>query len=311
MTHFDSQTYIRYLIAKQSIDDRSLNGHVRLHLARCLPLPRTTSNRPLKVVEIGAGIGTMINRAIKWRLAHKVHYTAIEKESDFVQVLRQRFSDPDGPTGCRTERIDADKVRIQGPFGVWTVTARCADIYDMTTQPVSEAADLLVAHAVMDLLDVERVLPALCDLVRPGGLLYLSLNYNGNTRFLPEQPGPFEAHAMRRYDVSMDQRRIDGRPSGHSRTGRRLLAALAPLGLSLVAAGSSDWLVHPIDGRYPDDDQFFLEVIVGTIFKTLKNDTAVDQHALKQWWHIRRDQIRSAELIYMAHNLDLLIRTPP
>ena len=308
MTHFDSQTYIRYLIAKQSIDDRSLNGHVRLRLTQCLP--RTISNRPLKVVEIGAGIGTMIDRAIKWQLAHKVHYTAIEKEPDFVQVLRQRFSDPYLLTGCRTEQIDADKVRIQGPFGVWTVAARCTDIYDVMTPPPSEAADLLVAHAVMDLLNVERVLPVLCDLVRPGGLLYLSLNYNGNTRFLPKQPRPFEAHAMRRYDISMDQRRIDGRPSGHSRTGCRLLAVLAPLGLSLVATGSSDWLVHPIDGRYPDDDQFFLEVIVRTIFKTLKDDTTVDQHALKQWQRIRQDQIRSAGLIYMAHNLDLLIRTP-
>jgi SAM-dependent methyltransferase len=252
----------------------------------------------------------MIDRAIKWRLAHKVHYTAIEKEPDFVQFLRQRFSDSYGTTGFKMKPIDTGKTRIQGPFGDWTITVRCVDIYKVMVPPASEAADLLIAHAVMDLLDLERVLPTLCGLVRSGGLLYLSLNYNGNTRFLPEQPGPFEAHAMRRYDISMDQRRIDGRPSGHSRTGRRLLTALAPLGLSLVAVGSSDWLVHPIDARYPDDDQFFLEVVVETICETLKDDTTIDQHALKKWQRIRRDQISSAGLIYMAHNLDLLIRTP-
>ena len=51
----------RYLSAKKSVDDRALNQHVwqSLHAALCI---QSEPAAPLRVIEIGAGIGTMVER---------------------------------------------------------------------------------------------------------------------------------------------------------------------------------------------------------------------------------------------------------
>src|SRR4051794_41503096 len=46
--------YTRYLIAKKSVDDRALNRRVLANLCRVMPAGA------LRVLEIGAGLGTMV-----------------------------------------------------------------------------------------------------------------------------------------------------------------------------------------------------------------------------------------------------------
>ena len=52
----------------------------------------------------------------------------------------------------------------------------------------------------------------------------------------------------------------DGQPSGDSRTGRRLFHALRACGAEVLAAGSSDWVVHPVGGAYLHDEAYFSDV---------------------------------------------------
>ena len=57
-------SYARYLAAKKTVDDRALNRYIwqRLH--------QEISARPnlLRIVELGAGIGTMVERLVEWGL---------------------------------------------------------------------------------------------------------------------------------------------------------------------------------------------------------------------------------------------------
>jgi len=56
--------FIRYLAAKQPLDDRSLNRQVwdtLMQAVRDRPNPA-----PLKVLEVGCGIGTMLERLLDW-----------------------------------------------------------------------------------------------------------------------------------------------------------------------------------------------------------------------------------------------------
>src|SRR4029077_14863126 len=64
----------------------------------------------------------------------------------------------------------------------------------------------------------------LCSLVRPGGLLYFPTTFDGNTAFQPEYDPEFDRAIEASYHQAIDQRVLDGKPSGDSRAGRRLFA---------------------------------------------------------------------------------------
>src|SRR6185437_5951935 len=95
-----------------------------------------------------------------------------------------------------------------------------------------------------------------------------------------------------------------------SKTGRRLFGHLARAGVEVLAAGSSDWVVFPQQGRYPGDEAYFLHHIVDTIRQSLSVRPEVDQRALAAWIALRQQQIDQGLLVYLAHQLDFLGRRP-
>ena len=169
------------------------------------------------------------------------------------------------------------------------------------------SVDLLVANAVLDLLDVPRVLPALLRRIAPSGLGWLTINFDGDSILEPELPE--DELFFRVYHRSMDERRHRGRPAGDSRTGRHLFGHLVRAGAEILAAGASDWVVHPIGARYRADEAYFLAHIVHTIEEELtRHPSDIDSAALAHWTRERRQQIDQAELVYVAHQLDFLVR---
>ena len=96
------------------------------------------------------------------------------------------------------------------------------------------SADVLIANAVLDLLDVPAVLPALLRLLIPGGPYWFTINYDGETIFEPGHP--LDDQVMRAYHRDMDERVRYGRPAGDRRTGRRLFHHLRAAGAPALAA---------------------------------------------------------------------------
>lgn len=92
------------------------------------------------------------------------------------------------------------------------------------------------------------------------------------------------------YHLSMDERMVDGRPSGDSRTGRHLLWQLPAAGAEVLAAGASDWVVHPLQKGYPADESYFLHFIVDTIYRELAGHPTLDGRAFDAWSRTRHDQ---------------------
>ena len=68
---------MRYLAAKKSVDDRALNWQVWQHLVAALP--RATLEQPLRILEVGAGIGSMVERLLTDDVLTHATYTAIEQ----------------------------------------------------------------------------------------------------------------------------------------------------------------------------------------------------------------------------------------
>ena len=140
----------------------------------------------------------------------------------------------------------------------------------------------------------------------PGGLFYFTLNFDGVTTFEPPIDPDLDALIEALYHHTMDTRRSRGRPSGSSLTGRRLFGCLKEAGARVLAAGSSDWVVFPGPDGYPDDEAYFLHCIINTIGRALNGHPELEMSRFKAWVARRHRQIESAELTYIAHQLDFL-----
>ena len=81
---------IRYLAAKKSVDDRALNGQVWRHLVAALP--RATPQRPLRILEVGAGIGSMVERLVAGDVLTHATYTAIDTAPALLTEAHRRLS---------------------------------------------------------------------------------------------------------------------------------------------------------------------------------------------------------------------------
>ncbi len=287
----DAFDFTRYLASKRTVDDRALNRHVWQTLADAVAgaLP---PDRPLRVLEVGAGIGTMVERVVEWGLlsgsSYEVAYTAIDSEEGNIEAARRRLAHLTSSTESGLQ------VRLQ-----------TADLYAFAARRENrQRFDLIIAHALLDLLHLPTALPILLQMARPAGLFYFSINFDGATLFLPEVDPALDSRIEALYHRSMDTRITDGQPSGDSRTGRRLFHALRACGAEVLAVGSSDWVVHAVDGAYPHDEAYFLSCILHFVESTLRGHPELDAGEFGEWLAMRRRQVARGELMYVAHQLD-------
>ena len=278
-----------YLAAKRTVDDRALNRSVWSSLSGALAAYQAAPAQPLSVLEVACGVGTMVERTLEWGLfanCPRVNYTAIDS---------------------LPANIAAASARLHSPPPWLQLRLQTADVFDFCARSAEQGRyDLLIAHAFLDLLDIPSALPQLRELLRPGGLFYFTINFDGATILEPTIDGELDACIEAAYHQTMDARVTDGRPSGDSRTGRHLFGNLAQAGFQVTAAGSSDWVVFPSAGRYEADEAYFLHFIVHTMHGALRSDPAVAGAAFEQWIAARHAQIERGELIYIAHQLDFV-----
>jgi len=260
---------------------------------------------PLRVVEVGAGLGTMIERLLERSALGDADYTAIDASPALPERAAARLEAWAAARGAGWQRRAEDEWRIRTASGSMSVRWIVASLFDdLSLEPF----DLVLAHAFLDLVDLDRALPRLAGILRPGGLLYASLNFDGMTVFLPELEAEADTAIVDAYHASMDARRDGPHPAGGSRTGRRLLTALPRLGFDVVAAGASDWIVLPRGGAYPGDEAFFLEMILDMVERSVGASGAVEEGRLSRWLEVRRRQVARGELVFLAHQVDVLAR---
>ena len=247
--------FAHYLAAKRTVDDRALNRRVLDRLRNELP------DRPA-IADIGAGIGTGLERLEAWGVVSDPGYTAVDPNAELLASVG------------RGDRASAT-------------------LADFAADPSNHARfDLVIAHALLDIVPLDDAVEQLTSLARSGGLLYLPITYDGETIFEPAHDD--DASVLESYHRAMDV-------GGDSRAGRKLLRALERARLEVLEVGSSDWIVRATDGSYPDDETFFLEQIL-TMFERTVGERA------DAWVAERRAQVERGELLFIAHQLDYLAR---
>lgn len=226
-----------------------------------------------RVLELGGGTGSMWHRSRSWSLFEAEHYTLVDLDGE---ALAELAADP--------------RLRV--------VEAEIASYLRSCT----ESFDLVIANAVLDLVGLREVLPLLWNCCRPEALFWFTINFDGESTLLPELGD--DAAILEAYHQSMNRR------PGSRYSGRALFSELHQQGATVLAAGSSDWVVHPRDACYPEDEGYFAHHIVHTIDLELRDDPPVPVPAFRDWVSARHQHIEDGVLVYIAHQLDFLGRPP-
>lgn len=299
-------SFTRYLSAKRTVDDRALNGHVWQQLLS--RLKTISAHQPLHILELGAGIGSMAERLLCADLLTEATYTGIDANPDAIAQGHREVQRWAAEAGFQLT-INATGRHLQRGAQRLVLHLETVDLFDFIDRQRGQRTwDLLVAHALLDLLDVPTALPALLSVLSPGGHFYFPITFDGASILEPAIDSPYDAHIEALYHATMDQRMVQGRPSGDSRTGRHLFGHLRALGAEVLAAGSSDWVVFAGPEGYPADESYFLHDIINTMHTALAHHPELDADRFARWVRQRHAQVEDGTLVYIAHQLDLVGR---
>lgn len=288
-------SFSRYLLSKQTVDDRALNKDVIKALRNNLP------PEPVTMIELGAGIGTMLKRLIEWDILCTGEYVLVDALETNISYAREWIPEWARRAGLVVETRGSHQLRVHGQGHDIRIRLECEDVFEFISHNESPA-DLLIAHAFLDLLPMPESLEKLLLLTRD--LAWLTINFDGVSTLLPETDRAFDERIEWLYHASMDGRRT----GGDSRTGRKLFEYLRCIGTTILAAGASDWVVHANDGKYPADEKYFLQFVLGFFEDALKESAELDSATFESWLARRHGQIERGELVYIAHQMDFLIR---
>ena len=288
-------SFPHYLLSKQSVDDRALNKDVFNTLKIHLPL------NPLDIIEIGAGIGTMLTRLIDWKILNDTNYLLIDEMAENIEHASEWIPQWAQSAGLGVERIAPNQLRVFDQTRDICIQLQQADIFEfIKTNPPSH--DLLIAHAVLDLFSMPESLPKLFSLTK--NLAWFTVNFDGVTTFEPNIDAALDEKIERLYHRSMDARST----GGDSKSGRHLFKHLKNTGAEILAAGASDWVVYPTNGKYPADEAYFLTFILHFFEESLTGNPELNADEFSRWLKERRAQIERGELVYIAHQMDFLVK---
>jgi len=280
----------RYLESKRSVDDRALSRRVRERLLTEL------ASDP-RIVEAGCGTGVTLSRLLSWGI-DSGHYCGVDTDERIVafardvrpkSLRRQGYSVTDGHS------TDTDFTVVD-----FDVRFEAGDALDVLES--ASTVDLVVAQAFADLVSLSRLVSAVESALRPGGLAYLPITFDGGTIFQPDHSA--DDAVERAYHAA-----VDARPGRDVRAGRHLVDLFHRRPGTLLSVGSSDWVVRPRGSSYPADERYFLARILEFVEEAVRSSPrSVD--GLDSWLSTRREQLDRGSLTYVAHQYDLLYRAP-
>src|SRR5262245_3998596 len=162
-------SFPHYLLSKQSVDDRALNKDV-LNALMTQRLPQ-----PLRIIEVGAGIGTMLRRLVRWNVICEAEYVLVDESAENMEYASAWIQQWAEQAGFCWESSGLTQLRIWDTAHDIHICLEQANVFDFIQQN-PEPADLLIAHAFLDLLPLSDSLPKLLSLT--DSLTWLTVNFD-------------------------------------------------------------------------------------------------------------------------------------
>lgn len=305
--------YVRYLKAKRTVDDRSLNQQVLTELERYIGnfAERNDKSQKIRVLEVGAGIGAMCSR-FRRRMSfagyQAVEYILVDVKADVLVTAKNlllsdvgdHFSHEEPPPACNVDShrfanisasnsIHTSSSEVYGDAqslscitldDSFVVSFEVGDAMQFVAAN-SSSFDLVVAAALLDIWDLNECLPPLLSALDRNGLgaFYFPINFDGVTDFFPpsELGNEFDSKVEQAFHRAMGYRQTASHRTMAAHTGRRLLPILFELGVHVLSVGSSAWNVYPQRGcrTYPADEAYFLHCIINFVESSVPNELSL------------------------------------
>ncbi|HAV77638.1 MAG TPA: hypothetical protein DCX53_09835, partial [Anaerolineae bacterium] len=117
-------SFPRYLLSKQSVDDRALNKDVLSVLKVNLP------EEPIRIIEVGAGIGTMLRRLIRWDVVQRAEYILVDEMAENVEYASEWIPEFAAEAGLSVKRSGPNHLRIFDENHDIYIQLEQADVFD-------------------------------------------------------------------------------------------------------------------------------------------------------------------------------------
>lgn len=280
-----NHTETRYLEAKRSLDTRARAIRVRDRLLAALP-------EAPHMLEVGCGTGTIVPQLIEWGVDAGT-YRGIDSEERVIEFAREVR-----PAALRRHGYGVVETETGCTVADLSVAFETGDALETLSR--TNDLDLVIAQAFADLVPMSALVSGLESAVTPGGLAYLPITFDGGTIFQPDH------HADRAVERAY-HRAIDAEPGRDVHAGRHLADAFRQRDGDLLCMAASDWILRPHGDGYNADERYFLSTILDFVESAL-SDAAVD--GATDWLATRRAQLAAGTLTYVAHQYDILYRTP-
>ena len=225
-----SSGYARYLTAKTTVDDRALNRQVLAELGRLMPAVRRGCWRS------APAWGRWWPGCWTGESSSAGEYILLDADRQLLECSRRWLRDWAAARGLRSD-LRPDGLQV----GDLRVRLVHAELGDYLAAAATEPADVLIANAVLDLVDVPAVLPGLLRLLVPGGVYWFTINYDGESIFAPGHR--HDDQVMRPTTATWTSASATaGQPAKAARAAA-CSTTCATAGAPALAAGSSDWVV--------------------------------------------------------------------
>lgn len=272
-----------WLAARGPYDEAALDpaavGAIRAWTARH---PRA---RAPVVVDLGSGTGAALGRVRRWLAPREIEAYAVDQDATLLE---------------RTTTSG------QHWFAV-PVVGDLLEPLDIRGGPPDGTVDLVVGHALADLLPLDRLAARTAALVRPGGLVHLALAYDGLTAFSPVADADIEQAILAAYHRHMDRPALDTPNYGGSKAGRRLGPALASAGLEILSDAPSVWQVRADHGAR---GHLVLARLIRFVVEAVREIGGVSTGDLTCWEQDRRTALTEGALTVRVGHRDVLARAP-
>lgn len=217
--------YVRYLKSKRTVDDRALDEHVLQDAENYFQeqCALRDQSRPLRVVEVGAGVGAMCCRLHQrgtFSKCGRVEYLLIDFKAEVIleakNIIQEMVlgssatqeanryetslkvhpyvneSDPlsvhhlrSGKVGEMNSKLKLDLSAVQLNENFSVSFAVCDALEFAETH--ADYFDIVIAAAVLDLWELTQSVPRLLSMLRSDGLnaYYFPINFDGTTALSP------------------------------------------------------------------------------------------------------------------------------
>lgn len=235
------------------------------------------------VVDLGSGTGAALGRVGRWLAPRNVVAYAVDRDQSLL------FS------------AQADgRLRHAVP-----IVGDLLEPLDSLGGPPDGTVDLVVGHALADIVPLDRLATRAAALARPGGLVHMALAYDGLTTFAPALDPALEEAILTAFHRHMDAATTAVSSYGGSTAGRRLAPALAAAGLEVLTDAPSTWRVCASAGG---GGRRVVSRLVQYVVDAAREIGGVSDLDLAGWEQQRRNAIATGTLTVKVGHRDVLAR---